>query len=173
MAESKDTTINVDELILCEACFCSHSMLYCDMPGCIGCSTKEECLCCQEQCCLKLGAAPLLCKSEDPDVCFQTGCIVYACACKKPSTCCLYRGQVCCIVEQCAFPCDKVRPWKIRIGLVLATPHDPPYALLRSLGTACTIVCSPRWADFTASHSVADAQTPQSWSFGKRSALFF
>ena len=108
-AQHKDDTIKVDELILFNACCCSQVLLYFEMPGCIGCSTKEECLCISEQWCLKMGSAPLLCKSEDPDMCFQLGCIVYACGLKKPTTCCKARGQCCCFVEQCAFPCDKVR----------------------------------------------------------------
>jgi len=114
-----DTT----KMILCSGCFCTQSLLYTDMPECIGCSGKSDCLCIQEQFCLRPGVPPLLCSSDDDAVICQLGLGICSVGLKRPTGCCKSQGQTCCVVSGAALPCDE----------------DVPMTL-----AACGITCYPK-----------------------------
>lgn len=97
--------IKADNLILFAACCCCFSALYTDVPACIGCAGKEECLCIEYQVCLKAGATPfpVHCKFSDGYCCqLSLPCCQYGL--KMPDKLCLGKGQFCCCVQEMAFP---------------------------------------------------------------------
>lgn len=95
--------INKDDLCVYSGCCCSYSLLYCDMPGCIGCSGNEECLCYGEEWCLDLSHPPILCEKKDGQCC-QLGLYICGCYLKNPSTCIKSASHCCCTVGECSFP---------------------------------------------------------------------
>jgi len=48
------------------------------------------------------------------------------CHCIKPNVCCKSAGNICCIDQRCAFPCDKEVP--MEIGCLSVMCYSPPKA---------------------------------------------
>jgi hypothetical protein len=92
----------VDEgkITLIQACCCSHCGLY-FADNCCGCAQKCSFLCLTCETC---------CKPNTPMLC--CGC----CGCRCDSCVLMKRQlQLCCLVEQCAFPCDEEVPCAIAV----------------------------------------------------------
>merc|ERR1711966_160989 len=102
--------VDTNDLILCDTCFCCHDALYCEMPDCIGCSSKDECCCCIRTCCCKMGTDLICCTVVDDRMCFQIGLGCCGCGCLSPSTCVKSQAQCLCLAGGCAFPCDDDMP---------------------------------------------------------------
>ena len=87
----------VDEgkITLVHACCCSHVGVYC-ADNCCGCAQKWSCLCLTFETC---------CKPNTP-------CLCCGCCGLRLTDCVLIKrqAQLCCLVEQCAFPCDDEVP---------------------------------------------------------------
>lgn len=97
--------ISPDNLVLVSAVVCCFGALYTDFPALVGCSGKEECLCCEEEFCLKLN-------TPSYGVNFATGdgyiCKLSLLCCqlgiKVPTVLCKGKGQCCCLVNAGACP---------------------------------------------------------------------
>lgn len=106
--ESKDGTENIYDAIPCNGFCCSMSALYCSMPACFGCSSKEECLCMKNS---AVACKPMCGEANRQN---QRSC----CLVSKRSvvcydsikTCVKCMDQVCCIDNRCALPCDNEVP---------------------------------------------------------------
>merc|ERR1712159_974536 len=97
--------VNESELIFCDGLFCCMDGLYCDMPSCLGCSSKTQCCCIVLKSCLKLGTTPLCCTPPGEDSC-QIGIGILSCGitgCKQGS-CLASQTQFFCCYESCAIP---------------------------------------------------------------------
>mmetsp|Transcript_79584 Transcript_79584/g.184733 ORF Transcript_79584/g.184733 Transcript_79584/m.184733 type:complete len:150 (+) Transcript_79584:86-535(+) len=103
MAEVTD--VNVADLIVCGACCCSISSLFCKFPDCLGCKVEGICCCCQvEQGC---------CKCINPGAANEQKCVVClegGTYCVAPTTCCQEQAQVCFLDVRGAFPCTEKVP---------------------------------------------------------------
>ena len=97
--------ISTDNLILVSALGCCFGALYTEVPACIGCSGKQECLCIEEEFCLKLGTTPIAAglKTGDGYIC-KLGLFCCSCGLKTPSVLCKGKSQCLCLVSQGAFP---------------------------------------------------------------------
>merc|ERR1712167_432002 len=60
-----EDNVDEDEIQVCDACLCCYNGILCE--DCIGCSAKQECICCVHQCCCKAGAKTLCCHCGDDD----------------------------------------------------------------------------------------------------------
>ena len=104
----RDYTVNENKTYLVDGCFCCNDALYFDCPKCIGCSGKYEFCCLQEAFCCKPGVPCLDCTPPSGQgICCQIGCGIMACAFRSPRVCLKGQGHCCCLVNSCAFPCDK------------------------------------------------------------------
>eukprot|EP01033_Poteriospumella_lacustris_P014840 gene14840-10613_t len=103
--------IDPNNLILFSAACCCFSALYTDVPACIGCSAKEECLCIEYESCLKVGATPYGpgCTTGNGYWCkLSLFCCQYAM--KTPAVLCKGKGQCFCCVQQASLPPDNDVP---------------------------------------------------------------
>lgn len=94
--------INHGQLILMHATVCCFSALYVDFPALIGCSGKDECLCYESQCCLKLNTPSLglslaVCNGSDF---VRLKLILYEFALKMPTVLCKAKNQCFCCASQ-------------------------------------------------------------------------
>ena len=78
---------------MCGACFCSYGLLYCDMPGCIGCAGDSECLCIGHEVCCKPEAKCLGCEKKEGHMC-DLGCGCCSYYLKSPTVLCKEERQV-------------------------------------------------------------------------------
>lgn len=76
---------NIDEMSLRYICgmLCCFQGLYCDTPGCLGCSAETMCVCCH-----------------------YSGNVF----CLNPVTCCVMQDRCCCLVQTCAVPVTTLIP---------------------------------------------------------------
>lgn len=93
--------VNVENLILCEACLCCMSSCYCDFPHC--CGFKGEQLCCCLQC-EAAGCKPVTAENDDGICCIISEGGAW---CVKPTTCCYVSEQFFCMDIRAAFPTVK------------------------------------------------------------------
>merc|ERR1711966_52598 len=138
--EADGGSIDHNQLILCDGCFCCFDALYCEFPRCIGCAYDIECLCLREECCCNLACSPILCckcsgfdeEGQDSRKCCQLGLGFCAYSCLKSGcTCCLCGGQYCCFAGKGAFPCAESVPWTCAFcGLACM----PGFGCLKKLG---------------------------------------
>ena len=115
--------IPADDLILVSAACCCFGALYTDFPGLIGCSGKNECLCCENQICCKMNTEglPVGLKTGDGYIC-RLG--LYCCqyGLKVPSVLCKGKGQCFCLVNQASCPPDADVPMMCAICCVALYP---------------------------------------------------
>lgn len=98
--------INKEELMMINGLCCCYDLLYCIMPDCYGCASKCELACIGSEFCLKAGAKPLWCSSEDESRTCTLGCGILNCYVKSPTSCCKSSSQLLCYIASCAIPCD-------------------------------------------------------------------
>jgi len=125
--------VNNDDLTVCNACFCCNALLYFDVPDCIGCSGKGQCLCCRDACCCKMGQETfpigLMMEGNDGaeagDI-FGLSLPCCQCAITKafldPLSICKGSSQMCCIVENVALPPSDDIPLMCGICTVVLFP---------------------------------------------------
>lgn len=110
---------DVDEssLYFLSGCICCYSGLYTAIPGCIGASGKGECICIEEEVCLKtdrLSKDKMIlcspCVTPDTSVICRFGIGCCGAALKKPTTCIKSRGQCFCCYGAASLPTDKDVP---------------------------------------------------------------
>ena len=114
--------VDEDKLIIVQACCCSNVALYPSVCS-AGVSGKAGILCCNAECCFKLGAPPLTCCCLGLK-CENDGCSILNAQCQASETRAdartsqsqfahksgadafrLVRAQVLCLVTSCALPC--------------------------------------------------------------------
>ena len=96
-------SIKKDDLSIIAGCCCNYALCYLTMPDCIGCASEQECLCCGQKHCFKLGANCYWCKGDEASCC-QLGCGFCAIFLKTPATCCKSEAQCCCCLQSCSVP---------------------------------------------------------------------
>mmetsp|Transcript_11980 Transcript_11980/g.14586 ORF Transcript_11980/g.14586 Transcript_11980/m.14586 type:complete len:121 (+) Transcript_11980:256-618(+) len=75
-------------------------------------------------CCLKVGAEPLWCACGGQErECIRIGLGCCSIGLVVPSTCCKGQGQICCLVESCAFPPDAEIPTTIACFGLVCSPQ--------------------------------------------------
>ena len=90
--------VNEADIILINACCCEQTGFYCT-DDCLGCSGKSACLCLTCAYCVKANTDCLKC---GPCELACDDCVILKA-----------QSQVCCLVEQCALPCDDEVPFAI------------------------------------------------------------
>lgn len=102
-------SIDESKLVLVNGFCCCNQSLLCD-DSAIGVAVKYGIMCLELECCLKCSAKPLEC-----------GC----CAIRAvPVTTCLKgQGQVCCLVNSCAFPPDDEVPCTLAVAFCVCCPQ--------------------------------------------------
>ena len=116
--------INQNDLILFSACICCFNALYTDFPGLVGCSGKGECLCLENEHCLRLNtpAYPIACESnKNGNICDLALCCCMI-ALKSPKVLCKGKNQCLCCVNQAAFPPDNDVPAMLAYCFVSCYP---------------------------------------------------
>merc|ERR1711957_392480 len=81
------------------------------------------------KCALKL-TQPLLCETPQGHIC-QLGLGCFSVGLKAPTTCCKSQGQICCLVENAAFPPDDEVPCTCAFLGLVCCPH---FGFLKTLG---------------------------------------
>jgi len=109
-----DQIDQTDNLVWSGCYLCTNS-LYFDTPDCIGCSSKQKCLCLNEQFCCKAGAdnfgIGLDSSNEESDICLlNLFCMNIGLTSKIADPICRQDAQQCCIVGQAALPPDDKIP---------------------------------------------------------------
>ena len=99
--------------IVCATC-CAHTLLFCELPWCVGCISLSEICCIGIESCLKCDADPICCEIDEKNnpnnkLC-QLGCYCCGIYLKRPSTCVKVSNQFMCFVNQVAIPCDSTTP---------------------------------------------------------------
>merc|ERR1719305_257594 len=93
VGKGTDGLDNVDEnkIMVCDACLCCYNGILCE--DCIGCSAKQECICCVHMCCCKAGAPAHCChcgnSAEHDDICCLLGIGICGWGLRSPRTCCM------------------------------------------------------------------------------------
>ena len=117
--------IDPSNLYLYSACICCFNALYLDFPALVGCSGKSECLCIDQEFCIKMNTPPY-------PVTFETGkngnicdIALFCCmaALKMPKVLCKGKGQCLCCVNQAALPPDGDVPMMCAICFVALFPQ--------------------------------------------------
>jgi len=98
-------------LTVCNACFCCNTLLYFDVPDCIGCAGAGQCLCCRQAACCNIkglsDSYAVGLTKKDGDL-FGIG--LFCCECAINTSfiadkfCCKSQGQECCFVGNMLFP---------------------------------------------------------------------
>lgn len=113
-----------DDLLLFGACCCCFSAFYTDVPACIGCSSKSECLCLDHESCCKLNTktyGPSCDLNKEGNICkLSLICCYYAL--KVPTTLCKGKSQCCCLASQGALPPDADIPIMLAYLCVVCYP---------------------------------------------------
>ena len=82
----------------------------CEFDDCIcGCKRKSQVLCCIREIACAPGEECTGCgmvTNPNNNECCKIGCLLCACGCKEPDTCCKGACQMCCIKEVIALPLD-------------------------------------------------------------------
>lgn len=132
------TDIDESSLYLIGGCICCFSALYTAIPGCIGAAGKGECLCLENEVCIKadrLSKEKLIlcapCVQPDSNVICRLGLGCCGTGLKKPTTCVKSRGQCFCCYGAAALPPDAEVPATCAI-LFLAL--YPKVGCLKTLG---------------------------------------
>lgn len=115
--------IKEEDITVLFGCCCCNLGLY--RGPCVGCSSETQLCCIEHSCCLKPGADFLWCGCGGGDgKWIQIGLGCCAVSCGTPTTCVKGQGQLCCLVDSCAFP-----------------PDDEVPATLACFGLACMPKC--------------------------------
>ena len=101
---------------------CQTTTISCDdcMKGCIAdgeflCITKEFC------CITDVEPLPIGLDPKETHLC-NLACFCCSIGCKVPSTCIKQKGQFCCLMQQCAFPCDANIPAACAVYGIMCFP---------------------------------------------------
>mmetsp|Transcript_58828 Transcript_58828/g.120362 ORF Transcript_58828/g.120362 Transcript_58828/m.120362 type:complete len:131 (-) Transcript_58828:165-557(-) len=97
--------LDTSNMFVISGCFCCAAALYTDFPACVGCSGMNECLCVQEEFCLKAGTTPMPCVVGPAEgfIC-KIGLPCCSCGLKIPTVLCKGKSQMCCVAAQQEFP---------------------------------------------------------------------
>eukprot|EP00635_Sarcinochrysidales_sp_CCMP3193_P013073 CAMPEP_0118894052 /NCGR_PEP_ID=MMETSP1166-20130328/3002_1 /TAXON_ID=1104430 /ORGANISM="Chrysoreinhardia sp, Strain CCMP3193" /LENGTH=152 /DNA_ID=CAMNT_0006832929 /DNA_START=100 /DNA_END=558 /DNA_ORIENTATION=+ len=91
---------------------------------CLGVATENTLLCVDHMCCLKLGAEPIWCACSGNDrTCCRLGLGVCGVGLVRPTACCKGQGQICCLVQSCAFPTDREIPTTLAFMGLTCAPY--------------------------------------------------
>lgn len=94
--------------IICSSC-CGYVLLNTRPSEWVACSCLNEILCCGNEICCHPGSEPIVCEKKHDHLC-HLGCYFAGCFLKIPTLCTKTSIQMCCIVQQLAFPCDETMP---------------------------------------------------------------
>lgn len=112
--------IDTSEMNVFSGCCCCNSVLYLDVPACVGCSGVSECLCIREEFCVKAGTDPMPCVvgAAEGFIC-KLGAPCCSIALKVPDLLLKAKSQCCCFVGNAAIPPDQDTPMMCAVyGLV-------------------------------------------------------
>lgn len=103
--------INQTDNLVWGGCFLCTNTLYFDTPDCIGCSSKQKCLCIREQFCCKAGAKTfgigLSKEDSESEICLlNLVCLNVGLTSNLMDPICRQDSQQCCFVGQAALPPD-------------------------------------------------------------------
>ena len=113
--------INKDDLCVVAGCCCSYSLLFLEIPACIGATVNGECLCLGQELCLEQGHPPILCDKKSDQWC-QIGLYICGCYAKPPSTLCKQAGHCFCCVGECSFPPEGSMPCILAVYGLMCAP---------------------------------------------------
>jgi len=102
---SAGKSVDINDLTVAQACFCTVTGCSCKWPECWGLGTDGVCLCIKSNivCCKLMDER----SNEDGKMCLCTEGGLFL---VTPTTCCSQQEQCCCLDTRCALPCTEQVP---------------------------------------------------------------